>query len=115
MTDVKIYHNPRCSKSRTTLTLLQEQGIEPQIIDYLNTPPNIKELSGIIKLLKINAIDLVRTNETEFKSLNLNKDSLENELIKAMSEHPKLIQRPIVVHGNKAAIGRPPEAVLEIL
>lgn len=116
MTDMVIYHNPRCSKSRATLALLHERGIDPQEILYLDTPPAPAEIGRILKLLNISARDLLRKGEAEYTDLNLVDNRLsEDQLIKCMSEHPRLIQRPIVVCGNKAVIGRPPENVLELL
>ena len=114
---VTIYHNPRCSKSRETLTLLQEQGIEPQIIQYLDTPPDAATLKTLLKDLAFSsARQLMRHIEDIYKELNLADESLtEDQLIDAMVNHPKLIERPIVVKGKKARIGRPPEQILEIL
>lgn len=113
---VTIYHNPRCSKSRQTLALLEGKGITPDIIDYLKTPPVRSELARILSLLKLNARDIMRKNETVYKEKDLdNKALTEKELIDAMIEDPVLIERPIVVADDKAAIGRPPENVLKIL
>ncbi|TBM24083.1 arsenate reductase (glutaredoxin) [Hafnia paralvei] len=114
---VTIYHNPRCSKSRETLALLQEQGIEPQIIQYLDTPPDAATLKTLLKELGFSsARQLMRHKEDLYKELNLADESLtEDQLIDAMVNHPKLIERPIVVKGKKARIGRPPEQILEIL
>lgn len=116
MSDVTILHNPRCTKSRATLTLLADRGIEPRIVDYLNEPPSIEELAKILGMLGISARGLMRTEEPEYRELGLDEKSLaELDLIAAMCAHPRLIQRPIVVSRGKAAIGRPPEAVLGIL
>jgi len=116
MSDLVIYHNPRCSKSRQTLDLLEQQGVKPQVIEYLKTPPSIASLTTIIDQLGISARQLLRKGEAEYKELNLADESLtEQQLIQAMIEHPKLIERPIVIHDGKAKLGRPPEAVLEIL
>jgi len=113
---VKIYHNPRCGKSRQTLQLLQEQGIEPEIIEYLKTPPSAEELNIILKKLGMEPRELMRKNEAEYKVNGLNDETLGREaLINGMVSHPILIERPIVVANDKAAIGRPPEAVLTIL
>ena len=113
---VEIYHNPRCSKSRQTLSLLEEKGIEPTITKYLDTPPDIATLTGILKMLNMEPRDLMRKNEKEYKELDLNNPDLSrDDLIKAMVENPKLIERPIVIKDGKAALGRPPEQVLEIL
>jgi len=114
---VKIYHNPRCSKSRETLKLLQAQGIEPEIIEYLKTPPSAGELADILDKLGLDdPRELMRKKEKEYKENNLDDASLSREqLIAAMVEFPRLIERPIVLANNKAAIGRPPENVLAIL
>ncbi len=113
---VQIYHNPRCSKSRQTLQLLQEQGIEPQVIEYLKTPPSKAKLKEILKMLALEPRQLMRNGEDEYQALGLDDESLKkDQLIEAMVAHPKLIERPIVVANGKAAIGRPPEAVLDIL
>lgn len=114
--NIKIYHNPRCSKSRQTLQLLKDQGLEPEIIEYLKTPPTADELEDILTKLGLSPEDLMRKNETEYKILNLSHDSLSRqELIHSMIANPILIERPIVLANSKAAIGRPPENVLVIL
>lgn len=118
MTDsIKIYHNPRCSKSRETLALLADKGIAPTVIEYLKMPPTAAEIKKLLKMLGFkDARQLMRTKEELYKELNLNDDSLtQDQLIKAMHENPKLIERPIVVNGDKARLGRPPEQVCEIL
>lgn len=113
---VTIYHNPRCSKSRQTLALLQEKGIEPRIVRYLETPPDAATLKSLVAALGMRPRDLIRTSEEEYKRLNLADESLDDDrLIEAMASHPRLIQRPIVINGKQAALGRPPEAVLDIL
>jgi arsenate reductase len=113
---VSIYHNPRCSKSRQTLQLIRDRGIEPGIIEYLRDPPDAGTLREILAMLGIGARDLLRTGESEYRELALDQDDLDDDrLIEAMVGHPKLIQRPIVVVGDAARIGRPPERVLEIL
>lgn len=113
---VTLYHNPRCSKSRDALNLLREQGQEPEIILYLETPPNAKTLKALLGKLGINARDLLRKGEDAYKDLNLADEKLSDAaLIKAMVENPKLIERPIAVNGDKAVIGRPPEKVKAIL
>ncbi len=113
---VTIYHNPRCSKSRATLALLEERGIEPRIVRYLDTPPKADELREILGALGMAPRALLRKGEAEYRELDLGRDSLSDDaLIEAMATHPKLIERPIVVTGGRARIGRPPEAVLEIL
>ena len=111
-----IYHNPRCSKSRQTLQLIEEQGIEPEIVLYLENPPSANKIKEILKMLDLEPRDLMRKKEAEYKEQNLADDGLtKTDLIKAMVETPKLIERPIVVNQGKAAIGRPPENVLETL
>lgn len=111
-----IYHNPRCSKSRQTLALLEEKGVDVEIIEYLKTPPDQKTLTEILSKLNINASDLLRKNESAYSELHLADKSKDTQaLIDAMVKNPILIERPIVLANNKAAIGRPPEAVLDIL
>lgn len=113
---MKIYHNPRCSKSRQTLELLQQNTKEKiEIVEYLNNVPTVKELTEIITLLKIKPEELVRKDEDVYKEKFKGKTLKDSEWIKAMVENPKLIERPIVVANNKAIIGRPPEKVLELL
>jgi len=113
---ITIYHNPRCSKSRQTLSLLQEKGIEPEIIEYLLTPPTPAELKEIINKLGISARELIRKKEDAYKDNDLDNNNLnEDELIDEMIENPVLIERPIVLSKGKAAIGRPPENILEII
>lgn len=113
---VTILHNPRCSKSRETLAILQERNVTPEIVEYLTTPPDADELRQILSLLGISARDLIRTNEAPYKDLGLAEPDLaEEQLIAAMVAHPILIQRPIVISGNQAKIGRPPESVIDIL
>ncbi len=116
MVSVTLYHNPRCSKSRQTLALLEEQECEINIVEYLKTPPNSAELAEILNKLNLKPKELMRTKEAEYKALDLNNKTLSDaELIQAMIETPKLIERPIALANNKAAIGRPPENVLTIL
>lgn len=113
---IRIFHNPRCSKSRQTLELLEKQGIEPEIIRYLETPPTEKELSDILDALDLQPRELMRKGEKEYKELGLDDASLSRaQLITAMVATPKLIERPIVLANGKAAVGRPPESVLTIL
>lgn len=113
---ITIYHNPRCSKSRETLKLLQEKGIEPNVREYLKDVPNADELQTVLKALGISARELLRTKEAEYKEAGLNDTSLDDDaIIDAMTRFPKLIERPIVINGDQARIGRPPESVLEIL
>jgi arsenate reductase len=113
---VTIYHNPRCSKSRQTLDLLRENDVEPEIVEYLKAPPDAATLGQLLDLLGLEPRDLMRKKEKEFKENDLANPSLSrDELIAAMIAHPKLIERPIVIKDNKAILGRPPEAVLDIL
>lgn len=114
---VTIYHNPRCSKSRETLNLLQSHGVEPQVVLYLETPPDATTLRNLLQMLNLSsARDLMRQKEDLYRTLNLADSTLSEEaLIQAMVENPKLIERPVVVKGGQARIGRPPEQVLEIL
>lgn len=113
---VTIYHNPRCSKSRETLNLLQSKNIEPSVVEYLKTPLSHEQISTLVSQLGFNsARDLMRTKEEQYNALNLKDENSESVLIDAMVENPKLIERPIVVNNNKAALGRPPENVLSVL
>jgi arsenate reductase len=114
---VTIYHNPKCAKSRATLRLLEERGIEPVIVEYLKTPPSKAELAALVKLLGLEPRALLRTKEPEYQQAGLANPKLsDSAILQAMSKYPKLIERPIVVAGkNKAALGRPPENVLGIL
>ena len=117
MTDkITFYHNPRCSKSRATLALLEQQGVQADIVEYLKTPPTATELEKILQLLGLEPRELLRTREAEYKEAGLDDPDLTREqLIAAMIKYPKLIERPIVISNGKAALGRPPEKVLEIL
>ena len=116
MTSATIYHNPRCSKSRQTLALLQENGVEPEIVLYLETSPDANQLKTLLGLLGIEARALLRKSEDAYKECNLaNQELSEAELISAMTEEPRLIERPIVVMGDKAVLGRPPENVLDLI
>ena len=114
---VTIYHNPRCSKSRQTLELVEQQGIEPEVRLYLNDVPSVAEIKDVLgKLGFASARDLMRKKEADYKENNLADEALtEDQLIQAMIDFPKLIERPIVIKGDAARIGRPPEQVLEIL
>jgi len=113
---IRIFHNPRCSKSRTTLALLQEQGIDPEIRLYLESPPSADELRSILKKLGITPRELMRKGEAEYREQNLKDEALtDDDLILAMVSTPKLIERPIVLANERAALGRPPESVLDIL
>jgi arsenate reductase len=113
---VTIYHNPRCSKSRATLALLQEKGVDLEIVEYLKTPPSAAQMKNILDGLGMEPRDLMRKKEASYKDLNLADESLSRDaLIDAMVEDPILIERPVVVNGDKYALGRPPESVLEII
>lgn len=118
--EIIVYHNPRCSKSRQTLAIVQTHleanGLEPQVIEYLKMPPSHQQLDSILRGLEMQPRDLIRTNESEYLENGLDDVSLSrDQLIAAMIANPKLIQRPIVIAGDQIAIGRPPEAVIEIL
>jgi arsenate reductase len=111
-----MYHNPRCSKSRETLQILEAHDIVPEIIDYLDEPPDPQELKRIVGLLGVSARELMRTTEPVYKDADLDDDSLsEDEIIEAICEYPELLQRPIVILGDKAIIGRPPSRVLDLI
>lgn len=112
---MKIYHNPRCSKSRQTLSLLIDNDVDPEIFEYLKTPPTTEELNEVIKMLGIKPIDLIRKGEAIYKENYKGKELSDKEWIEAMVDYPKLIERPIVIDGNQARLGRPPELVLELL
>ncbi|MCW8844790.1 MAG: arsenate reductase (glutaredoxin) [Gammaproteobacteria bacterium] len=113
---VRIYHNPRCSKSRATLQLVLDRGIQPQVIEYLDQPPDAATLGDVLAKLGLEARQLLRKGEPEYRDLGLADPSLTpDHLIQAMVNHPRLIERPIVVSDTGARIGRPPESVLEIL
>jgi len=110
---VKIYHNPRCSKSRQTLALLQDNGVEPQIVEYLTTPPSAAELKEVLGKLGLGPRDILRKKEAKEEGIDPDLDG--DALIEAIAQHPRALERPIVVKGAKAAMGRPPESVLDIL
>jgi arsenate reductase len=113
-TDWTIYHNPRCSKSRATLALLEERGITPRVILYLDRPPSQNELAAIAEMLAIAPHALLRTKEPEYKTAELTPESSADAIYAAISRFPKLLERPIVVRGDRARVGRPPENVLEL-
>jgi arsenate reductase len=115
MSDVTIYHNPRCSKSRNTLALLEENGISPDVVLYLEKPPGVEEIRALLDKLGMSAGQLVRRSEDDYKAAGLDRTSADAEIIGAMAAHPKLIERPIVVRGDRAVLGRPPENVLELI
>ena len=117
MSDITIIHNPRCSKSRQTLALLEEKGAAPSVVEYLKHPLDVQELKAIFKKLNLESVrEMMRTKEPEYKEANLGDTTVSDDaLFEAMAETPKLIERPIVIKGDHARIGRPPEAILEIL
>ena len=116
MTDYTIFHNPRCSKSRQTLALLEENGIQPTIVKYLDDTPDAATLKTLLKKLGFTrAHDLVRNKEADYKTASLSADSSDDAVIAAMVQYPKLIERPIVVRGDKAVLGRPPENALQLM
>ncbi len=116
MSALKIYHNPRCSKSRATLQLLRDRGMEPEVIEYLETPPSAAELERLLTLLGMEPRDLARKKESAYAEAGIADPSLDRgQIIEKMVANPIVIERPIVVRGDRAAIGRPPEQVLEIL
>lgn len=113
---VQIIHNPRCSKSRQTLALLEENGVTPEVVEYLKTPLTAEQITSIINKLGVSIRDIIRTKEAEFKENGLdNADLTAEQIIEVLASVPKLIERPIVINGDKAAIGRPPENVLAII
>ncbi len=113
--DVTFYHNPRCSKSRSALALLQERGVVPRIVEYLQQPPSRDTLAEVIRLLKVKPENLVRKGEAIYREQYKDKHLTDEQWIDALAQHPILIERPIAVRGNRAVIGRPPEAVLDLL
>lgn len=115
MSDYTLYHNPRCSKSRATLALLQERGIEPDLVLYLESPPDGATIRELLGKLGISAHQLLRRGEEEYRDNGLGPDTPEDDLVAAMAAYPKLIERPIVVRGDRAVLGRPPENVLELI
>jgi len=113
---VTIYHNPRCSKSRQTLQIIEDNNIKPAVVEYLNQPPSKAELKSILKKLHLQARDIIRVKEQEFQKLGIDiNNASEDQLVEAMITHPILIERPIVVNGSQAVVARPAEKVLEIL
>lgn len=112
---MKIYHNPRCSKSRQTLALIQEKGVEPEVVLYLEKIPTVDEMKDLLTKLGISPMQLIRKGEKDWKENYKGKELSDEQLIEAMIAHPKLIERPIVVKDNKAVLGRPPENVLELI
>ncbi|WP_297485242.1 arsenate reductase (glutaredoxin) [Sulfurimonas sp.] len=115
MSKLTIMHNPRCSKSREAVKILEENGVNAEIVKYLETPLTKEEIKELLKMLGINARDLMRTKEEIYKELNLKDVEDEEKLIEAMAEHPRLIERPIVIKDDKAVIGRPPSKIVDFL
>ena len=115
MADFKIYHNPRCRKSREGLRILQDNGIEPEIIDYLNDPPGFQEMDSLLKMLGKEPLDIIRKNEDVFKTKFKGKSMSRDEWINVLISYQKLIERPIVVKGEKAVLGRPPELIRQLI
>ena len=112
---MKYYHNPRCAKSREGLNLLREKGHDPEVVEYMKEPPTQNELSDILQKLEMNPEDLIRKKEEIWKEEFADKELTHDELILAMIEEPRLMERPILVNGEKAAVGRPPENLLDIV
>ncbi|HYX32417.1 MAG TPA: arsenate reductase (glutaredoxin) [Oligoflexus sp.] len=110
---MKIFHNPRCSKSRETLSLIQEQGIKPEIVEYLKTPPTVEELKALLSLLTMRPRDIIRTKDESFASLHLNLDD-DAAVLVALAQHPELLERAIVVRDGRAVVARPPEKVRDL-
>ena len=115
MEEITIWHNPKCSKSRKTLSLIEEHAHNPRIVNYLNDPPSIDEIKRVLTMLGCEPRGLMRTNEDLYKELGLADETDEATLIRAMVANPSLIERPVVIRGNRAALGRPPESVLSLL
>ena len=114
--ELRIFHNPRCSKSREALALLQQRGLQPVVIEYLKTPPSLAQLQELQRLLEQPARDMLRSGEDAYRELGLDDTSLsEQELLQAVATHPQLLQRPIVMHKDRAVIARPPELALQVL
>lgn len=115
MSKVIIWHNPRCSKSRATLSLIEQHGLDPEIVEYLKTPPSADEIKSVLKKLRMRPRDLMRKGEQVYKDLGLESDKLsDDQLVAAMVENPVLIERPVVIFGARAKLGRPPEDVLDL-
>lgn len=116
MSDMEIWHNPRCSKSRQTLRLLEERGVTPVVRNYLDVPPGAERIAEVLQMLSISPRELMRNKEAPYRQLGLDDDGKSDaELIRAMAEHPVLIERPVIIRGDRAVVGRPPENVLELL
>lgn len=115
MSEVTIWHNPRCSTSRATLSLLEQHGLQPTIVEYLKTPPSADELKAVLKELHMRPRELMRKKEAIYKELSLDRDDIsDDKLVQAMVDNPVLIERPVVLFGKRAALGRPPENVLDL-
>jgi arsenate reductase len=115
MPKVVIWHNPRCGKSRATLSLIEQHGLDPEIVEYLKTPPSADDIKSVLKKLRMRPRDLMRKGESVYKELALDNDKLsDDQLVKAMAENPILIERPVVIFGQRAKLGRPPEDVLDL-
>jgi len=115
MPKVVIWHNPRCTKSRATLSLIEQHGLDPEIVEYLKTPPSADEIKAVLKKLRMKPRDLMRKSEAPYKDLGLGSDKLsDDQLVTAMAENPILIERPVVIFGQRAKLGRPPEDVLDL-
>jgi arsenate reductase len=113
---ITLYHNPKCAKSREALQLLRQHGIEPQIIEYLKTPPSTSELAALVRALGVHPRDLLRMKEPEYRAAGLGDPKLsDKQILSAMVKYPRLIERPILVKGKHAVLGRPPENVLKLL
>ena len=112
---MKIYHNPRCSKSRETLEIIREHGIEPEIIEYLKNPPTVKQLKAILNKLKLKPKDILREEEILYRVKYASKNLNDDQLLELLAKYPTLIERPIVIEGRKAVLGRPPSKVLELI
>jgi len=113
---ITVWHNPRCSKSRQAVSLLREHGVEPEIVEYLKNPPSAGDLDAVLRMLGMEPRELMRSKENEFRELGLKDKSLSrDQLIAAMVEHPRLIERPVAISGDRAVLGRPTERVLELL
>ena len=115
MTTITIWHNPRCSKSRTALAILEENGVAPIEVKYLDTPPSKSDIVTVLAALAMEAKDIIRKGEAVYKSVNLSAESTNEEILNALVENPILIERPIIISGDRAVIGRPPENVLSLL
>lgn len=116
MADVEIWHNPRCSKSREALRLLTGRGVEPKVVEYLKDPPGASRLEEVLRMLDLSPRDLMRTKEEPYRSLGLaDPAKATRELVEAMVANPILIERPVIIHGDRAVVGRPPERALEVL